>query len=219
MGLLIYLIYRFVDRWKLATITPVFKDGKRDRPISKLSCVSKIFEHVIYKKLFFLTKSWISPNQHGFFSGKSTITNLTVFSEYCLSALEHGSQVEEVYTDFSKAFDKLSHAILFSKLQQFGFHSNFLKWIKSYLSNRVCKVVVEEFESRPYVQTSGVPQGSVLGPLFFNLFINDISLCFKNSKFLLYADDLKIYLRTESLRDCFDLQNDLNNLSEWCSSL
>ena len=101
-------------------------------------------------------------------------------------------------------------------MQQFGFHSNFLKWIKSYLSNRVCKVVVEEFESRPYVQTSGVPQGSVLGPLFFNLFINDISLCFKNSKFLLYADDLKIYLRTESLRDCFDLQNDLNNLSEWC---
>ena len=66
------------------------------------------------------------------------------------------------------------------------------------------------------MQTSGVPQGSVLGPLFFNLFINDISLCFKKSKFLLYADDLKIFLRTESLRDCFDLQNDLNNLSEWC---
>lgn len=211
----------FVDRWKSAIITPVFKEGKRDdvtcyRPISKLSCISKLFEHVVYKKLFFLTKSWISPNQHGFFSGRSTVTNLTLFSEYCLNALECGSQVEAVFTDFSKAFDKLSHSILLSKLQQLGFHSNFLQWIKSYLFNRICKVVIEGFESKPYTQSSGVPQGSVLGPLLFNLFINDIAFCFKKSKFLLYADDLKVFLRTDSLRDVFDLQNDLNNLNEWC---
>lgn len=212
----------FVNRWKSALITPVFKDGKRDdvtcyRPISKLSCVSKIFEHIIYKRLFFITKSCITPNQHGFFSGRSTTTNLAMFTEFSISALERGGQVDVVYTDFSKAFDKVSHAILFKKLHCFGFHSSFLKWLKSYLSGRVCKVAIEGYESRPYIQTSGVPQGSVLGPLLFNLFINDISSCFIKSKFLLYADDLKIFVETESLRNVFDLQIELDNFLEWCS--
>lgn len=212
----------FIDHWKSGSITPVFKSGEKDdvtsyRPISRLSCVSKVFEHIVYKKLFFITKSWISPHQHGFFSGRSTTTNLTIFSEFCISALEHGGQVEVIYTDFSKAFDKLSHGILLAKLRQFGLHSNFLAWIESYLSNRVCKVIIEGYESRPYVQSSGVPQGSILGPLLFNLFINDISSCFIKSKYLLYADDLKFFCRTDSLRDVVDLQNDLDHLIEWCS--
>lgn len=211
----------FIDQWKSATITPVFKNGKRDdvtcyRPISKLSSVSKIFEHVIYKRLFFITKAWITPKQHGFFAGRSTTTNLTVFNEYCISAFEQGSQVEAIYTDFSKAFDKVSHSILFAKLQNMGFHANFLKWIESYITGRVCRVVIENFQSEPYLQTSGVPQGSILGPLLFNLFINDISYCFKKSSFLLYADDLKFYLKANSLRDIFDLQIDLDRLNAWC---
>lgn len=213
----------FIDRWKTATITPVFKDGRRDdvtcyRPISKLTCVSKVFEHVVYKRLYFITKSFISPNQHGFFTGRSTTTNLTLFTEYCISAFEQGSQVETIYTDFSKAFDKVSHNILLSKLEHMGFHSNFLIWLKSYFSGRVCRVAIEDFQSSPYLQTSGVPQGSILGPLFFNLFINDISSCFVKSKFLLYADDLKLFLKADTLRDVFDLQIDLNNLNEWCIS-
>lgn len=159
----------------------------------------------------------ITPNQHGFFSGRSTTSNLTVFTEYCIAAFEKGSQVEAIYTDFSKAFDKVSHGILFRKLQLMGFHSNFLKWLKSYFSGRVCRVVVEGFQSVPYLQTSGVPQGSILGPLFFNLFINDISSCFSKSKFLLYADDLKIFFKVDSLRDIFDLQIDLDNLHRWCA--
>lgn len=212
----------FISCWKTAIITPVFKDGRRDdvscyRPISKLSCVSKIFEHITHKKLFFLTKTLITPYQHGFYSGRSTVTNLILFSDYCLNALEKRSQVEVVYTDFSKAFDKLCHSILLSKLKKFGFHSKFLEWIKSYLSDRICKVQIENYESRPYFQTSGVPQGSILGPLLFNLFVNDISFCFIRSKFLLYADDLKVFLKIDSVSDAADLQHDLNNLNAWCS--
>lgn len=211
----------FIDKWKSACITPIFKNGRKDdvtsyRPISKLSCVSKVFEHVMYKKLFFLTKSLISPFQHGFYAGRSTTTNLIVFSEYCLSTLELGKQVECIYTDFSKAFDKVSFNILYSKLQAMGFHSNVLMWIKSYLSNRMCKVVIEGFESVPYEQTSGVPQGSILGTLFFNLFVNDISNCFTKVNFLLYADDLKIYNKINDITDVMDLQNDLNHLHSWC---
>lgn len=211
----------FIDKWKSAFITPIFKSGRKDdvtnyRPISKLSCVSKVFEHVIHKKLFFLTQSLISPSQHGFYSGRSTTTNLTVFSEYCLSALELGGQIEVIYTDFSKAFDKVSIKILYAKLQAMGFHSNFLMWIESYLSHRMCKVVVDGFESLPYEQTSGVPQGSILGPLFFNLFINDVSNCFTKVNFLLYADDLKIYKKINSMTDIAELQSDLNRLHNWC---
>lgn len=213
----------FINRWKVASITPVFKGGRKDdvtcyRPIAKLSCVSKVFEHVIHKKLFFICKSFISPHQHGFFSGRSTSTNLVLFTEYCLSAFERGCQVEAIYTDLSKAFDKVSHSILLDKLQELGFHSNFLSWIASYLHNRVCTVKVESFVSSPYIQTSGVPQGSILGPLLFILFINGISSCFSTSRFLLYADDLKIFHKIESMSDVFDLQNDLDNLLSWCIS-
>lgn len=212
----------FIAKWKIASITPVFKEGRKDdvtcyRPISKLSCVSKIFENIIFKKLFFLCKSTISPYQHGFFSGRSTTSNLTLFTDYCMTALERGKQVEVIYTDLSKAFDKVSHSILLAKLQNLGLHSNFLKWIHSYLTNRVCKVKVEGYVSQPYFQTSGVPQGSILGPLLFNLFINDISSCFSHSNFLLYADDLKFFTKIESLQDINDLQVDLDNLVMWCN--
>ncbi|XP_059225889.1 uncharacterized protein LOC131997968 [Stomoxys calcitrans] len=176
----------FINRWKVASITPVFKGGRKD--------------------------------DHGFFSGRSTSTNLVLFTEYCLSAFERGCQVEAIYTDLSKAFDKVSHSILLDKLQELGFHSNFLSWIASYLHNRVCTVKVESFVSSPYIQTSGVPQGSILGPLLFILFINGISSCFSTSRFLLYADDLKIFHKIESMSDVFDLQNDLDNLLSWCIS-
>lgn len=97
-----------------------------------------------------------------------------------------------------------------------GFHSNFLMWIGSYLSDRTCKVVVEDFESLTYLQTSGVPQGSILGPLLFNLFINDVSECFYKANFLLYADDLKVYGEIGSISDVLDMQTDLDSLLDWC---
>lgn len=212
----------FVDKWKIASITPIYKYGARDniknyRPISKLSNISKVFEHVVFDKVYFAVKSIISPNQHGFVKGRSTVTNLLVFSEYCISSFSLGCQVDTVYMDISKAFDKVSHNVLLKKLSVIGFHSMFLKWVESYLSNRISFVSLDSVNSYHYNATSGVPQGSILGPLFFILFMNDISSVILNSEVLLYADDLKIFLRINSISDVFRLQIDIHNIVHWCS--
>lgn len=178
----------FLDDWKITSINPLFKSGNKSdvcnyRPISKLSSVSKLFETIVVEKLNFVTKSLILPYQHGFVANRSTVTNLAVFSEYCIASFAEGFQVDCIYTDFSKAFDKVCHSILIRKLASLGFHSIFLQWIKSYLSDRRCVVTVEGVTSEPFIATSGVPQGSILGPLLFILFINDISNCFSFANF------------------------------------
>ena len=210
----------FIDCWKMASITPVFKSGSRNdisnyRPISKLSNISKLFEILVNNRLFFLLKRHICPEQHGFFAGRSTVSNLSVFSRFCISSFDSGHQVDVIYTDFSKAFDKVSHAVLLAKLSKMGFHSNLLNWIRSYLLNRVCFVVINGCKSYHFIASSGVPQGSVLGPLLFSLFINDICKCFHFVKFLLFADDLKLFYNIASLSDAIRLQSDLNNLLSW----
>lgn len=139
-----------------------------------------------------------------------------VFAEYCFSAFEDSYQVDTIYTDFSKAFDKVSHKILVLKLKKLGFHSAFLNWMESYLRDRLSHVVVESIKYKSFVVTSGVPQGSILGPLLFLLFINDIGSCFHTSNYLLYADDLKIFKKIRHVTDLVDVQNDLNRLNIWC---
>lgn len=213
----------FADRWKLSFITPILKSGNRCdvsnyRSISKLSTISKIFEYAIYKILYFETKSLIIPQQHGFRNNKSTISNLAVFTDFNLAYLELGIQIDTIYTDFSKAFDKIPHFILLKKLYYLGIHSTFHKWLSSYLDNRICIVQIDMHKSVPYKQISGVPQGSILGPLLFNLFINDIYQCFQYSNFLLYADDLKVFSKIESSIDIKRLQSDLDNLFYWCNN-
>ena len=163
-------------------------------------------------------KEIISPLQHGFISGRSTSTNLAIFSNYVLSVLEQGYQCDVIYTDFSKAFDRVDHSILIAKLHKLGFRSNLLNWFDSYLTGRVQYVRINNVTSNPIVVTSGVPQGSHLGPLLFLLFINDIPNVLSNSLCLMYADDLKLFLRVKSIADCIKLQNDLNNLVAWCTN-
>lgn len=125
-------------------------------------------------------------------------------------------QVDAVYTDFQKAFDKVDHALLLEKLAYNGIRGNLLRWFVSYIYNRTQKVVVNRFESDFNVVQSGVPQGSILGPLLFVIFINDIKQCFVNSRFLMYADDVKIYKPCKSVHDCSLLQEDLNRLYAYC---
>lgn len=144
------------------------------------------------------------------------MTNLLPFVQQALSTLDSRGRLDAVYTDLSKAFDKVHHPTLLVKLERFGVHGSLLRWLTSYISFRTMCVIVNNFESKRVVVTSGVPQGSHLGPLLFLIFINDISSCIAHSNFLLYADDLKVFKSIDSHEDSLGLQSDLDALSEYC---
>ena len=126
-------------------------------------------------------------------------------------------QVDVVYTDFSKAFDRVIISYLLLKLEALGFHSSILRWIGSYLSDRVQVVQIGKFISHKFKSTSGVPQGSHLGPILFILMINDLPLLFKHGQILMYADDVKIFNFIQSESDCSQLQSDIDVFSDWCT--
>ena len=133
-------------------------------------------------------------------------------------SLHHKSSVDVIYIDFSHAFDSVVHSKLLYKLTSLGITGLLLEWINSFLSNRIQCVVLEHCFSDWCPVISGVPQGSVLGPVLFILFINDISsICSGDVNHQLFADDLKLYTNVLSNLDVFSLQNTLNNLQNWCS--
>lgn len=210
----------FPSLWKESFITPVFKKGdesniKNYRPISLLNSFSKLFERLVHKHIFEFIRLRIDIYQHGFFKKKSTVTNLIEYTDFIYKNIDKKIQVDSIYTDFSAAFDKVNHKILLRKLYNFGISGTLLKWFESYLINRRQKVKFNGHLSSIICPPSGVPQGSILGPLLFLIFINDIGLQLK-SNYLLYADDLKIYKPIKSVRDCLDLQKDLDCLHQWC---
>lgn len=212
---------KFPAVWKKAFLTPVFKKGDKAnitnyRPISKLSCIPKLFEQVVCDSLTFICKTIICNQQHGFMQKRSTVTNLVVFLNKCLNSLESCQEVDCVYTDFSKAFDQLSHEIIKFKLHSYGFPPPFIKWISSYLEDRLYQVKFRNSYSREFIAKSGVPQGSHLGPLLFTLAINDAPLCVRNSEILIFADDMKIYKNIVSSNDRALLQDDINHFALWC---
>jgi len=138
------------------------------------------------------------------------------FTNYVTTHLENFEQVDVIFTDFSKAFDKLNHSILLNKLSKFGIYGMLFNWIKSYLCNRTQFVQMAGFLSNIINVTSGVPQGSHIGPLLFLIFINDINTNLNYTNCLLYADDMKFFSKISSMMDCLAVQNDLNNISIWC---
>lgn len=144
------------------------------------------------------------------------MSNLLEYKHYICCAFAKQSQVDSVYTDFSKAFDKVNHVKLCTKLASYGIHGNLLRWVQSYLNKRSQLVALKGYVSHPMVVSSGVPQGSHLGPLFFVAFINDLIEILK-CPCLLYADDLKIYKTIGNLSDTQSLQSDLNTVETWCS--
>lgn len=211
----------FPELWKHSYITPIHKKGCKSeisnyRPIAKLSCVPKLFESIVYDVMFFHCKQIFSSKQHGFLKGRSTVTNLTEFVSRTLCTLEDGDEIDVVATDFSKAFDKIPHQIILFKLKALGFQPRFISWIKSYLVNRQYKVRFRSSLSDPITATSGVPQGSHLGPLIFILSINDAETVIKASDLSVYADDMKIFRRISSPADSYLLQEDLNRFFVWC---
>lgn len=154
--------------------------------------------------------------QHGFRAGHSCTTQLVEFCHDIFSSFDSGTQVDCVFLDFRKAFDVVSHSHLLHKLSYLGLPDNVLGWVRTYLSNRSQKVIINGFESEPVPVTSGVPQGSVLGPLLFLIFINDIGANV-SSNLRLYADDCVLYRDINNPNDAAQLQLDLNSIVNWCN--
>lgn len=210
----------FPQCWKQSKIIPVFKKGDRSlitnyRPIVILNNFAKVLEMLLYDHIFCHVKHQITEFQHGFYKGRSTVTNLFCLTEFLSDGIDDGSQVDIIYTDFSKAFDKLNHSILLQKLHTFGFSPDLINYFSSYLNNRTQYVLYCGHKSVEVLPTSGVPQGSNLGPLLFIMFINDIVTDI-TLNCLLYADDLKIFCRITSIEDCLIMQHTLDLINNWC---
>ncbi|RYE21894.1 MAG: hypothetical protein EOP45_09010, partial [Sphingobacteriaceae bacterium] len=210
---------RFPNQWKSYSVRPIFKKGSRSdvenyRCIAKLPTVAKFFEHLITIQLTNLIGHHIVPHQHGFMKRRSTTTSLMEFIHF---VRKNKGQVDVLYTDFKKAFDKVNHRILLAKLRKLGLPSNLVEWIESYLCNRRQFVDYNNRHSSEFVVNSGVPQGSHLGPLLFLVFINDIIASLGDDVFIsLYADDLKIAVAINSPNDTMKLQSAINQLEKWC---
>lgn len=156
--------------------------------------------------------------QHGYLTGKSCVTNLLEALDHIGSSLNHGEQTDLVYLDMSKAFDKVSHNQLIYKLHEAGFSGNLLRWFRSYLSKRHQRVTVLGATSEELPVTSGVPQGSILGPVLFLLYVSDLPQAISNCRVTMYADDTKISRQIKNSEDASLLQSDLNNLQIWSAA-
>lgn len=208
--------------WKVGKVVPIHKSGKKDspnnyRPISLTSIPCKLLEHILYSHLvtFLETNSFFSPYQHGFRKTFSCETPLLCFTHNLNTILDRGSCADCLFLDFSKAFDKVCHKSLLVKLSQLNIDSNTFLWIEQFLLNRSQYVTCNDQESSPSPVHSGVPQGSVLGPLLFLIYIIDLPDCVSYS-INLFADDCVIFREIFNDNDTNMLQHDIDAVSAWC---
>jgi hypothetical protein len=215
----------FPNNLKVARVIPVFKAGSRDsannyRPISTLHVLNKIFEKVMYVRLdeYIRKYSVLSVNQFGFKRGSSTVDAVLRFSDEVYNVFNSKSYLLAVMLDFSKAFDTVNHLILLGKLQKIGVRGAANDWFRSYLTNRKQFVCINGVNSELRSVTSGVPQGSILGPLLFLLYINDMSRVSRELQFVHFADDTTVFLEGSNLSELFDVMNrELDKIDKWLS--
>ena len=212
------------DDWKYANVTPAFKKGNRSlaenyRPISLTSIICKILESLIHDNIINHLNNFqlIRTSQHGFTQHRSCLTNLLHYLETVTTLLDEGHNVDVFYLDLSKAFDRVPHQRLLSKIRAHGISNEIFNWVSSWLTNRKQRVVLNGSCSSWTNVTSGVPQGSVLGPLLFIIFINDIDAAIDTIHCALFkfADDTKGVRCVNSEADALKLQQDLDNLFSW----
>ena len=207
--------------WTKANVMPVFKKGDKSlasnyRPISLTCILCKVLEHILASNIVkHLDEQGLMYDlQHGFRERRSCETQLIMLIEDLARNASAGRQTDIILLDFSKAFDKVNHSKLIWKLHQYGIRGHVLSWIRAFLGSRSQRVVIDGEESESIPVTSGVPQGSVLGPILFLVYINDLPDEVR-SQVRLFADDTALYLTLESEDDSSTLQSDLDILSAW----
>ena len=212
----------FPNLWKLANVIPIYKKGDKSsvtnyRPVSLLSCCGKLLERIIFKHMynFFLENNLLYKYQSGFLPKHSTTFQLVDIYHHICQSFDNKQFSCMVFCDISKAFDRVWHKGLLFKLRQNGIEGTLLKWLSNYLSNRSQKVVLQSATSSSKQITAGVPQGSVLGPLLFLIYVNDITDSLL-SLTRLFADDSSFYYSASSISDIEGIINhDLNLISSW----
>ncbi|KAL7072779.1 hypothetical protein ACQ4LE_008255 [Meloidogyne hapla] len=210
--------------WKESIIIPLFKKGDRSlvanyRPISITCSLCRIMERILFNGIlgFLLNNNLISIHQFGFLPGRSTTTQLISTLEDWYNGIFGNKNIDCIYLDLRKAFDSIPHVLLLYKINKIGIRGKIYNWIKEFLSDRKYRVKINDTFSSYYNVNSGVPQGSVLGPLLFLIYINDLPDTIpKGISIKLFADDIKIYLIHDSSSQSQILKEALNNIESWC---
>ena len=203
--------------WKVATVSPIHKGGDRDnvtnyRPVSLTSVPLKIFEKLLRDRIVshIMQNGLLSAQQHGFTRRRSCLTNLLVFLDEVTDRLDKGDEVEVCYFDFQKAFDSVNHRLLLLKMEGLKINRTVIAWTKAFLEQRTFHVKVEGSVSSEARIASGVPQGSVLGPLLFLIYVNDLATSLECPAFM-FADDLKLVGNPSNNV----IQRDLETIHQW----
>jgi hypothetical protein len=213
----------FPDTLKLAKVIPIYKAKAKDtfsnyRPISLLPSISKILEKVVHKRLYYFLdqQDIFYDNQYGFRKKHSTIDAVTKFITDIAQSFENKQSTLAVYLDLSKAFDTIDHTILHKKLEYYGVRGLALDWFMTYLGNRRQYVNYRGSNSAVRAVECGVPQGSVLGPLLFIIYTNDLPNCLSITKAILFADDTTVYLASNDDKYLYSTMNrELDKLTDW----
>lgn len=213
--------------WKLAHVVPVHKRSSRSkpsnyRPVSLLSILSKVMEGIVNRQLvnFLETHRVLPDSQYGFRRGRGTADVLTALQNEWVQVVGQGGCAQVLAVDIAGAFDRVSHTGILHKAQQAGVEGALLRWLTDYLQNRSLKVVVGGQTSQPYAISAGVPQGSLLGPTMFLLYVSDIDSCLtRGTKLSSFADDTTLYSLVRAVPGipgaCASLQTALSNLYNW----
>ena len=210
----------FPQRWKEANVVPIFKKGNAKDPqnyrsVSLIPLFGKVLERVAYLSLLHHVSPVLSPDQHGFVPGWSCASNLATLLSTSWDSIGLGDQTDCIYTDFSAAFQSVNHSLLIHKLKNsFNISETALDWFSSYLQNRRQRVIVNGRCSEWCRVTSGTPEGGLISPLLFALYINDLP-AEVSSRCSMFADDVKIYRRITCAADADLLQADLRRLRRW----
>ena len=213
----------FPDCEKYAKIIPLFKSGSKTifdnyRPISVLQTLSKITERVVYNQLYdYLERNkLLSQYQLGFRKQRSTTHAVTYYTNYIRNQMDKGHLTGSLYIDLCKAFDTVNHGRLLAKLQLYGIEEQELLWLESYLFGRHQSVCFENTFSTSNVVTCGVPQGSILGPLLFVLYVNDLHTELEHCRVLMYADDTVIFYSNASSKNIEEIINkEVQRVADW----